>query len=486
MCVYEEAWTKLRGGERFQRGRGDRRKHVGRRIIPRLVARVTTPPPRAASETAADEVRGLDEEGSVVAPEAGFQLARKRVDEVSVQVVVVADVEGSARIRRPAEEELAEVVRGDRVVVNAPAREGEARELVCGLERVDVLVEGDAASVVAREPVLREAERHVEVVRRLVGNVAVRVEELARPRLLQSEADDGQRVSLLLLRTQPGVLRRALRQGRTADAREARPRAEVVVHLAPAVAEEVEEVDLLGQRRACVAEEVLRVGRLLRASGEGVNAELPGEVVLVAGVVAPADECLSLEVRPHLPLVSPVLQTALPVVVAAEIAVELPRDDLLLRLRLGRVPDVEVVAVRVDAPRKPHVGAIPGGAPHAVDVPAEVALALREVVGVDEAVERSAGVVQGFGGERAAARFRAEHLEVERRRLVEAYARVEAADVVAATRKLVDRAEEADEVLLAHVALETEDADRRVLVEHTEERTALRDERVVLLLVADA
>src|SRR5207248_3244073 len=68
----------------------------------------------------------------------------------------------------------------------------------------------------------------------------------------------------------------------------------------------------------------------------------------------------------------------------------------------------------------------------------------------------------------------------------EAYARVEAADVVAATRKLVDRAEEAYEVLLAHVALEAEDADRRVLVEHTEERAALRDERVALLLVADA
>ena len=172
--------------------------------------------------------------------------------------------------------------------------------------------------------------------------------------------------------------------------------------------------------------------------------------------------------------------------VAAEVAVELPRDDLLLRLRLGRVPDVEVVAVRVDAPRKSDGGAIPGGAPHAVDVPAEVALALREVVGVDEAVERLAGVVHGLGGERAAARVRAERLEVERRRLVEAYARVEAADVVAASRKLVDRAEEADEVLLAHVALETEDADRRVLVEHTEERAALRDERVALLLVADA
>src|SRR5437588_8442314 len=111
MCVYEEAWTKLRGGERFRRGRGDRRKHVGRRIIPRLVARVTTPPPRAASETAAEEVGGFDEEGSAVAPEAGFETARKRVDAVAVHIVVVADVEGRAGVRRPAEEELALVSR---------------------------------------------------------------------------------------------------------------------------------------------------------------------------------------------------------------------------------------------------------------------------------------------------------------------------------------------------------------------------------------
>ena len=76
--------------------------------------------------------------------------------------------------------------------------------------------------------------------------------------------------------------------------------------------------------------------------------------------------------------------------VAAEVAVELPRDDLLLRLRLGRVPDVEVVCVRVDAPREANVGTVPGGARHAVDVPTQVPLALREVVGVCEAVERAA------------------------------------------------------------------------------------------------
>src|SRR5205085_1019488 len=123
-----------------------------------------------------------------------------------------------------------------------------------------------------------------------------------------------------------------------------------------------------------VAEDVLRAGRLLCATGEGVDAELPGEVALVAGVVAPADEGLSLEVRPHLTLVSPILQAPLEVVVAAEVAVELPRDDLLLRLRLGRVPDVEVVCVRVDAPREANVGTVPGGARHAVDVPTKCRL----------------------------------------------------------------------------------------------------------------
>ena len=73
--------------------------------------------------------------------------------------------------------------------------------------------------------------------------------------------------------------------------------------------------------------------------------------------------------------------------------------------------------------------------------------------------------MHGVGGERAAARVRAEHLEVERRLLVELYARVEAADVVALVGEVVGRREEADEILPAHVALEAKDADGRILAD---------------------
>src|SRR6185295_19598436 len=97
------------------------------------------------SEASAEEVGGFDEERSAVAPEAGFEVTGELVDEVPVHVVVVADVERRARIRRPAEEELADVSRSDRAVVEPRAREGEARELVRGLHRDDVRVEGDAA-----------------------------------------------------------------------------------------------------------------------------------------------------------------------------------------------------------------------------------------------------------------------------------------------------------------------------------------------------
>src|SRR5918997_4407253 len=83
-----------------------------------------------AAEALAEEVGHLDEEGAAVAAEAGFERAVEGVEAVAVEVVVVAGVEGRPRIRRPAEEELAAHVRGERVVVYAGAGEKEARELV--------------------------------------------------------------------------------------------------------------------------------------------------------------------------------------------------------------------------------------------------------------------------------------------------------------------------------------------------------------------
>ena len=53
------------------------------------------------SETAADQVGHLDEEGASVAPETRFQLPSKRAETVTCQVIIVAGIERSARVGRP-------------------------------------------------------------------------------------------------------------------------------------------------------------------------------------------------------------------------------------------------------------------------------------------------------------------------------------------------------------------------------------------------
>src|SRR5829696_9056798 len=197
----------------------------------------------------ADEVGHLDKEEAAVAAEAGLRLAREGVEAVAVHVVVVADVEARPGVRRPAQEELAARVPPERGVVDAPAGEDEARELVGAPQRVDVVVEGDEPRVLAHEPRLVVVQRHPQRVGRLVGEAALDRPLVARAR----------------------VERRVLAelQRRRAHAREARvARAEVEVELPPAVEAEDEERILLRRPRLDVEVEVAVVGRALRVLAE--------------------------------------------------------------------------------------------------------------------------------------------------------------------------------------------------------------------------
>ena len=54
----------------------------------------------------AKQVGHLDEEDSAVAPEAGLKRSGKRIEAVAIEIVVIADVESGAGIRRVAEQEL--------------------------------------------------------------------------------------------------------------------------------------------------------------------------------------------------------------------------------------------------------------------------------------------------------------------------------------------------------------------------------------------
>src|SRR5687767_3383954 len=163
------------------------------------------------SEAAAEEVGGFDEEVARVAAEALFGLAREGVEVAAVEVVVVADVEGRAGVRRPAEEELPEVVRPERAVVEPRAREGVARELVGRLKAVDVRVEGDQPVLVPDQTVLRPAQRHVERVRSLVSDSAVGVEQVALAGVERARAHGRRDEAVLLAVAEPVVGGRARR-----------------------------------------------------------------------------------------------------------------------------------------------------------------------------------------------------------------------------------------------------------------------------------
>src|SRR5215831_796765 len=68
-----------------------------------------------SAEALAEEVGHFDKEGAAVATETGFQLTRKPIEAVVVQVVVVANVESRSGIRCPAKQKLSLYVRPERI-----------------------------------------------------------------------------------------------------------------------------------------------------------------------------------------------------------------------------------------------------------------------------------------------------------------------------------------------------------------------------------
>src|SRR5713226_6104650 len=58
------------------------------------------------SEALTKQIGHLDEEGPPVAAEARFELAGKGTEAVAVDIVVVSNIEGRPRIRRPAKQKL--------------------------------------------------------------------------------------------------------------------------------------------------------------------------------------------------------------------------------------------------------------------------------------------------------------------------------------------------------------------------------------------
>lgn len=81
-------------------------------------------------ETFSKEVRSPNEECTRVPFKSLLQLAGVRISAIVVEIVVVADVKGLARARRPAEQHLAREVLIQRIVVDPKSRKDKSRKLV--------------------------------------------------------------------------------------------------------------------------------------------------------------------------------------------------------------------------------------------------------------------------------------------------------------------------------------------------------------------
>ena len=83
-------------------------RHMLRTLTPALSQRVRG---QESAKALAEQIGHLDEEGAAVATKARLELARKRTETATSQIVVIADVERGARIRRPAKQKLSFIVR---------------------------------------------------------------------------------------------------------------------------------------------------------------------------------------------------------------------------------------------------------------------------------------------------------------------------------------------------------------------------------------
>ena len=108
---------------------------------------------RVSPEALTKQIRHLDEDGAAVGTEVEpwFELACERVESVVVDVVVVADVKGGTRIRRPAEKVLPADPRTQRIVINPRPDKRKAGELILRKEGPDIAHIDRAFRVIAGE-----------------------------------------------------------------------------------------------------------------------------------------------------------------------------------------------------------------------------------------------------------------------------------------------------------------------------------------------
>ena len=99
-------------------------------------------------ETLSEQIGSSYEERSAVAFEAVFELPGDRAEAPVVEIVVIPDVEGRARIWIPSKEELSSHVPPQRIVIDAGTDEREAGELIGRPHRKDVCIECHLTAVV--------------------------------------------------------------------------------------------------------------------------------------------------------------------------------------------------------------------------------------------------------------------------------------------------------------------------------------------------
>ena len=94
-----------------------------------------------SAKTLSEEIGHFDEKRAAIAAKTGLELTTKRIEPMTIQIIVVSDVERRARIRCPAKKELTFDVRRNRIEVDATTRKNKTSELISWFHRNYIFVE---------------------------------------------------------------------------------------------------------------------------------------------------------------------------------------------------------------------------------------------------------------------------------------------------------------------------------------------------------
>src|SRR6185369_332368 len=158
---------------------------------------------------------------------------------------------------------------------------------------------------------------------------------------------------------------------------------------------------------------------------------------------------------------------ALPVVIDVRTIVNVIRDDLLLRIRIGVVTNETVIEIRVCALHEADVRAVVLRESLAVELPTPVASGDVIVRGITKTVAGAITRLAIVWIEEEVARGCSECLKAHGRLLIETKATVESYHLVMFVDEVVTRGDHAERVFLADVAFESQHTDVSVLIEET-------------------